>query len=38
MVEEEDEMEVMEKKKLLPHFTIMSDRGEFVGTRSRMRS
>lgn len=29
---------MMEKKKVLPHFTIMSDRGEFVGTRSRMRS
>lgn len=38
VVEEEDEIEVMEKKKLLPHFKIMSDHGEFVGTRSRMRS
>jgi hypothetical protein len=38
VVEEEDEIEVLEKKKILPHFKIMSDRGEFVGTRSRMRS
>ena len=38
VVEEEDEIEVVEKKKLLPHFKIMSDRGEFVGTRSRVRS
>lgn len=38
VVEEEDEIEVLEKKKLLPHFEIMNDRGEFVGTRSRMKS
>jgi hypothetical protein len=38
VVEEEDEIEVLVKKKILPHFKIMSDRGEFVGTRSRMRS
>lgn len=37
-MEEEDEIEVLEKKKLLPHFEIMNDRGEFVGTRSRMKS
>ena len=38
VVEEEDEIEVLEKKKLLPHFEVMNDRGEFVGTRSRMKS
>lgn len=38
VVEEEDEVEVMEKKKILPHFKIMSDHGEFAGGRGRMRS
>jgi hypothetical protein len=37
-VEEEDEIEFLEKKKLLPHFEIMNDRGEFADSRSRMRS
>jgi len=35
---EEDECEVLERKKLLPHVTIMSDRGEFLASRSRIRS
>lgn len=39
VVEEEEEIDVLEKKKkILPHFEIISDRGEFVGTRSRLHS
>lgn len=29
---------MLEKKKLLPHFEVMNDRGEFAASRSRMRS
>jgi hypothetical protein len=28
----------LEKKKVLPHFTVMSDRGEFMAGRSRIKS
>jgi hypothetical protein len=29
---------VLEKKKVLPHFKIINDRGEFLATRSRIKS
>jgi hypothetical protein len=38
VVLEEDENEVLEKTKILPHFKLMSDHGEFLASRSRIRS
>jgi hypothetical protein len=39
VVLEEEETEVLEKKrKVLPHFKLISDNGEFSASRSRIRS
>ena len=38
VLEEEEEILEKKKKSLLPHFKIISDRGEFSGNRNRIMS